>query len=123
MFPSLVNCCTLDWVDAWPEEALLSVSKRFLGTRGIEQLKGKDELIDALGKMCVHVHSTVGEMAVEFANTLRRKVYTTPKSFLDLIRSYEIFLAEKRGELSHRRNTLYSGLKKLEDTNREVSEL
>ena len=25
-FPSLVNCCTLDWFDNWPEEALISVS-------------------------------------------------------------------------------------------------
>ena len=25
-FPSLVTCCTLDWFDSWPEEALLSVS-------------------------------------------------------------------------------------------------
>jgi len=26
MFPSLVNCCTLDWYDSWSEEALLTVS-------------------------------------------------------------------------------------------------
>ena len=25
-FPSLVNCCTLDWYDSWNESALLSVS-------------------------------------------------------------------------------------------------
>ena len=25
-FPSLVNCCTLDWFDNWPQEALLSVA-------------------------------------------------------------------------------------------------
>jgi dynein heavy chain, axonemal len=30
MFPSLVNCSTIDWFDEWPKEALLSVSKRFL---------------------------------------------------------------------------------------------
>ena len=29
-FPSLVNCCTLDWFDSWPEEALLNVSRRFI---------------------------------------------------------------------------------------------
>ena len=29
-FPSLVNCCTLDWFDNWPEEALLSVSRKFI---------------------------------------------------------------------------------------------
>jgi dynein heavy chain len=26
MFPSLVNCCAINWVNPWPEEALLSVS-------------------------------------------------------------------------------------------------
>jgi len=30
MFPSLVNCCTLDWFDNWPTEALLSVSSKLL---------------------------------------------------------------------------------------------
>ena len=30
MFPSLVNCVVIDWFQPWPEEALASVSKRFL---------------------------------------------------------------------------------------------
>lgn len=29
MFPSLVNCCTIDWFTEWPREALLSVAKTF----------------------------------------------------------------------------------------------
>lgn len=29
-FPSLVNCCTIDWFDSWTEEALLEVSKKLL---------------------------------------------------------------------------------------------
>ena len=27
-FPSLINCCTIDWYTQWPEEALLSVSSQ-----------------------------------------------------------------------------------------------
>ena len=29
MFPSLVNCCTIDWFTVWPREALLSVAQTF----------------------------------------------------------------------------------------------
>jgi len=30
MFPSLVNCCTIDWFLPWPKEALQSVASHFL---------------------------------------------------------------------------------------------
>ena len=33
-FPSLVNCCTIDWFTAWPEEALEAVASKFLGPIG-----------------------------------------------------------------------------------------
>ena len=29
-FPALVNCVVIDWFQPWPEDALYSVSKRFL---------------------------------------------------------------------------------------------
>jgi dynein heavy chain len=29
-FPALTNCTSIDWFHEWPEEALMSVSERFL---------------------------------------------------------------------------------------------
>lgn len=29
MFPSLVNCCTIDWFTEWPSDALLGVATSF----------------------------------------------------------------------------------------------
>ena len=29
-FPAVVNCTSIDWFHEWPQEALISVSKRFL---------------------------------------------------------------------------------------------
>jgi len=54
MFPSLVNCCTIDWFDTWPEDALLSISRRFMSNIDIIP---DDETKEALSKVCVHVHS------------------------------------------------------------------
>jgi dynein heavy chain len=39
-FPSLVSCTTIDWLNPWPDEALLSVAKIFLEDIDIE---GTDE--------------------------------------------------------------------------------
>lgn len=30
MFPSLTNCCTIDWFQSWPTDALELVANRFL---------------------------------------------------------------------------------------------
>jgi len=30
LFPSLVNCCTIDWLNPWPDDALHTVAKMFL---------------------------------------------------------------------------------------------
>jgi dynein heavy chain len=27
MFPALVTCCTIDWFDPWPDEALRAVAR------------------------------------------------------------------------------------------------
>ena len=29
-FPSVTNCTSIDWFHEWPQQALMSVSKRFL---------------------------------------------------------------------------------------------
>lgn len=50
MFPSLVNCCTIDWFVDWPEEALLSVSQD-----AFKDIDRKD-LIENMASMCYTIH-------------------------------------------------------------------
>jgi len=45
-FPSLINCCTIDWYSQWPEEALISVSRKFLAGTDL----GGDEVGRAGGR-------------------------------------------------------------------------
>lgn len=98
MFPSLVNCCTIEWLQKWPEEALLSVASMFLENMEFEGLN--QEVRMNLYKMCVNVHQSVEEMCPIFFNTLRRNVYVTPKSYLDLIESYKDLLITRKEEMT-----------------------
>ena len=118
-FPSLVNCCTLDWFSSWPAEALLYVSTAFL--KQIEL--PNEEIRESLAKMCTIVHTSVEAVSERFWNELRRKVYTTPKSYLDLISLYINKLEIKRKEMATNKNRLANGLKKLNDTNSNIAVL
>ena len=46
--------------------------------------------------MCVEIHMGVSETADKFYNELKRRYYTTPTSYLELINLYLSMLDEKR---------------------------
>ena len=116
MFPSLVNCCTIDWFSEWPAEALLSVAKMFFV--GVD-LGG--DYHDRISEMCVEIHTSVQEAAIRFQNELKRYYYTTPTSYLELINLYLSMLDNKRRELRQARDRFETGLQKLLDTNELVA--
>ena len=119
MFPSLVNCCTLDWFSRWPESALYYVSSAFLKDLTLKE----EENRKALAEMCMIIHTTVEDVSEDFWRTLRRRVYTTPKSYLDLINLYLSALEQKRTEFNINKTRLATGIKKLTDTNTNIAEL
>uniref|UniRef100_A0A4X2KTY7 Dynein axonemal heavy chain 6 n=1 Tax=Vombatus ursinus TaxID=29139 RepID=A0A4X2KTY7_VOMUR len=113
MFPSLVNCCTIDWFVQWPREALLSVSRTFF----LHVDLGSQEVKEKLSLMCVDIHMSVTNMADRYYSELRRRYYTTPTSYLELINLYLTMLGEKRNQLVSARDRVKNGLTKLLETN------
>jgi len=122
MFPSLINCCTIDWFDRWPEEALLSVSHQFFeilefSEKEIETAGEKEVILKALCDMSSTIHSSVIDFSDKFFDELKRRFYVTPKSFLELISLYLAMLEEKRDEMDTSISRLSVGCKKLSETN------
>ena len=80
MFPSLVNCCTLDWFSEWPEEALIAVGrgqiKEFLMVHNIDRIE------DGILETFKTVHKSVEKISTEYLGALRRYNYVTPMSYL-----------------------------------------
>ncbi|PRP88057.1 dynein heavy chain 6, axonemal-like [Planoprotostelium fungivorum] len=119
MFPSLVNCCTIDWFSEWPAEALLAVSTQFL----VNVELGSAETKEKISEMCVSVHQQVTEMAERYYGEVRRRFYTTPSGYLELINLFVIMLEKKRHEFDSNRGKLSKGLEQLGKTNEVVTEM
>jgi dynein heavy chain len=115
-FPSLVNCCTIDWFDKWPQEALLAVAKRLMEEVDL----GDANQRAAITETCVDVHMIVGVMAERFYTELRRYFYVTPTSYLEFISLYMCLLEEKRTEANIAIGRIKNGNTKMVETNQQV---
>jgi dynein heavy chain len=93
-FPALVNCTVIDWFHPWPYDALLSVADKFLA-----DLDMKDEVRTSVVKFLPFSFDTVQKYSEEVLVKDRRYIYTTPKSFLELIKLFKSMLGKKQGAL------------------------
>ena len=121
MFPSLINCCTLNWFDSWPYEALVSVAHQFLKRIPNEDLSNLQK--EALSEMFPIVHKSVETAADKFHLELRRKTYVTPKSFLDGINLYLTNLQEVQQGHNDQMKRLSTGINNLKRTTEQIADL
>lgn len=42
-YPTLIKLCTIDWLTAWPEDAIETVSKKFIASMNFNQLKNDEK--------------------------------------------------------------------------------
>ena len=120
MFPSLVNCCTIDWFNAWPEDALYSVAQRMFES---QRELGIGDYIDALSQMCNKMHRTVEQETKNFYTELKRYNYTTPTSYLELVKLYVDVLKKQQEKISSNERRYRVGLDKLAETEGIVAKL
>ena len=84
-FPALVTCTVIDWFHPWPEDALLSVAIKFLA----EVDMASDEIRNGIEKFMPYSFKTVDQYSEKILEQERRYIYTTPKSFLELIKLFK----------------------------------
>jgi len=116
MFPSLINCCTIDWFQAWPDDALEMVANKFL-----EELDMEEDMRHRCVYMCQHFHQSVRQLSDRYYAVLRRMNYTTPTSYLELILTFKSLLGKKQTEILTMKQRYTTGLEKLEFAASQVS--
>ncbi|XP_016404673.1 dynein heavy chain 12, axonemal [Sinocyclocheilus rhinocerous] len=117
-FPSLINCCTIDWFQPWPEEALERVANKFLETLELSDLE-RQEIVP----ICKTFHTSAIDLSHRFLSELGRHNYVTPTSYLELIAAFRLLLTQKRDTVMSAKNRYTNGLDKLAFAESQVSEM
>ncbi|XP_064605237.1 dynein axonemal heavy chain 3-like isoform X2 [Liolophura sinensis] len=116
MFPSLINCCTIDWFQAWPDDALELVAHKFLDDVEMSEIV-REETVG----MCQHFHQSVRALSERYFDSVRRVNYVTPTSYLELIKTFKNLLAKKRLEILTLKDRYSVGLEKLEFSEQQIN--
>jgi dynein heavy chain len=120
MFPSLINCCTIDWFTNWPAEALLNVARGSIADEADMNLNEDEEGVIEMFRV---IHQSVEVKVGEFWDEYRRRSYVTPTSFLELLTTYKKILIKERADTSKSKRRYERGLKILETTAAMVADL
>ena len=117
MFPALINCCTLNWFPTWSPSALSSVANQSLG----ESAKlDNDAQLENVVNMCVFMHEQIREISNVFKAQTGRINHVTPKSYLELLNTFQKLLAKKAQTVRESRNRMATGLNKLQSATQDI---
>jgi dynein heavy chain, axonemal len=117
-YASIVNCCTIDWFQSWPEDALEAVAQQFLSDMEIEP-----GLQNSVVKLCQNFHQHTIQLSRRFLTNLGRNNYVTPTSYLELLNSLKTLLRQKRSEVTAIQKRYSGGLDKLKFAAQQISQM
>ncbi|XP_034243583.1 dynein heavy chain 3, axonemal isoform X2 [Thrips palmi] len=109
MFPSLINCCTIDWFTSWPEDALDRVATVFL-----KEINVDDKVRKQCVLLCKKFHLSVREATNAYFQKTKRLTYVTPTSYLELLHMFKKLYDIKVEQISKMANRYEVGLEKLD---------
>jgi dynein heavy chain len=118
LFPGMISGCTINWFLTWPQDALVAVSRGFIGDFEVECTpQEKEQLMIHMGE----VHNMAVACCDEYFVKMRRNVYQTPKSFLSFIADFKTMYSMKLGELKQKAANVALGLEKLQQGATDVA--
>jgi dynein heavy chain, axonemal len=118
-FPAIVGRCYYDWLRPWPRVALESVAARFLAnvsaldSMASNDTQAADAQRSAIVAAMASAHGAAQAASDKFQQQYRRYNYVTPKSYLELVATYQSTLEKGAAKLYAARSRLESGTSKI----------
>jgi len=118
MFPSLVNCTTIDWFLEWPVDALVAVAHEYLHKATFPQ-----NYLNDIVNICVDMQERVIKYSEKYKLELRRYYYVTPMSFIELLNLFESLIRTRSKEVKDEIDKFTNGLAILEVSEKTAKEM
>ncbi|XP_058025838.1 dynein axonemal heavy chain 14 [Ahaetulla prasina] len=120
IYPAIVNCCTVDWYENWPEEALCHVAKSYFSQ---SETFRNENLRDILIPMTVNIHKNASIIIEKYLKKTKRHYYITPKSYLQFINTFSTILRTTKEKMLSERACYNSGLTKILDATSQIANM
>lgn len=117
-FSSIVNCCTIDWFQAWPDDALQAVARQFFSEMDLEP-----QLQESVVEVCQYFHQYTIKLSSKYLAALSRNNYVTPTSYLELLQAYKMLLSKQKDEIKAIRKRYSGGLEKLQYAANQIAQM
>jgi len=117
-FPSLINCCEIDWFQDWPDDTLEKVAQKFLSKTDLEE-KERQACVDIFK----YFHVSSANLSQKFHQKMGFQTYVTPTSYKQMVSGFIDILMNKRKEVMTNKNQCVHGLEKLANAESQVNTL
>ncbi len=114
-FPSIVSCCTADWTDKWPEDALYDVALINIEEEGLVQ--------ERLASLFVEVERTVQEASEQLEKEGGSRAYYTPKNYIDNLAFFNTKLSIQREDIIFLKKKMETGFNKMTEAKNTIKVL
>lgn len=120
-FPSIINCCTIDWFNPWPDSALSSVAEKKLLEN--DSFANDESKLKKLKNIFVNIHNKAKAISSKIKDELRKNYYITPTSYLEFLKLFLSIYDEKQLIIPKQIANYNLGIKKLNQANDIVEDL
>ncbi|PFH38701.1 hypothetical protein BESB_010430 [Besnoitia besnoiti] len=118
--PSLRSCMTVDFIDAWPPEALRGVASHFLLA---QPAAVPADTVATHSRLCAEFHATAAAAAAPFFLEAGRRVYVTASAYLEFIQAYLYLVSTQMAGFQEKMERYRRGISRLEETTKLVERL
>lgn len=150
-YPSIINCCTIDWFQNWPEDALFQAARSFIVSMALDANVDVDINVDMqmrtssdnlsrksfqripavtrqmssdelnVTKCVLYIHKSIEFFCKKFYAELGRLIYVTPATYLELLHSIRTIYRKRNDEIVTSIARYTTGLEQLKNAAAQVA--